>query len=50
MNLIETELPPLVEEDENSTPRFWTRWLTRKPQAESTPEPILSETPTQVEE
>ncbi|HCR72153.1 MAG TPA: hypothetical protein DIW23_11965 [Anaerolineae bacterium] len=37
VNLQETEIPPLVEEDEK-TPPFWTRWLSRKPQTDSTPE------------
>ena len=43
VNLVETELPPLVEEEKNTRP-FWTRWLTREPK----PEPVLevdSETP-----
>src|SRR5690606_36554002 len=33
--LQETEIPPLVEEDEK-TPPFWTHWLSRKPQIDST--------------
>jgi cytoskeletal protein RodZ len=37
VNLQETEIPPLVEEDEKPLP-FWTRWLGAKPQADSTPE------------
>ncbi|HCB02641.1 MAG TPA: hypothetical protein DEP19_09690, partial [Anaerolineae bacterium] len=37
VNLQETEIPPLVEEDEK-TPPFWTRWLSGKPQTDSTPE------------
>ena len=46
VNLLETEIPPLVEEDEKpapfdrlrTSPRFWTRWLSRKPETDSTPE------------
>ncbi|MFN3492539.1 MAG: helix-turn-helix domain-containing protein, partial [Anaerolineales bacterium] len=37
VNLQETEIPPLVEEDEKPLP-FWTRWLGTKPQIDSTPE------------
>lgn len=37
VNLQETELPPLVE-DEKTAPPFWTRWLARKPQPDSMPE------------
>jgi cytoskeletal protein RodZ len=41
VNLAETELPSLTEtEDEEPAPRFWTRFLKRKPKAESTPEAI----------
>lgn len=43
VNLVETEIPPLVEEDEK-TPPFWTRWLSRKPKTESTLEPIFPDT------
>ncbi|MBL8100415.1 MAG: DUF4115 domain-containing protein [Anaerolineales bacterium] len=35
VNLQETEVPPLVEEDEKPLP-FWTRWLGAKPQTDST--------------
>ncbi|MBL8051477.1 MAG: DUF4115 domain-containing protein, partial [Anaerolineales bacterium] len=48
VNLVETELPPLVEEDEK-TPPFWTRWLSRQPKTESTPEPIFPETESSLE-
>jgi cytoskeletal protein RodZ len=34
VNLAETEIPPLVEEEE-AAPPFWTRWLRRPPKAES---------------
>lgn len=41
VNLVETELPPLTEpQDEEPAPRFWTRFLSRKPKAEPTPEPL----------
>ncbi|MFN8383696.1 MAG: DUF4115 domain-containing protein [Anaerolineales bacterium] len=55
VNLLETELPPLVNEDEKATPRFWDRWLGRRPkivspaETEST-EPLLQESPSPVEE
>ena len=36
VNLVETEIPPLVnEQDEKKAPPFWTRWLGRRPKAES---------------
>lgn len=39
VNLAETELPPLTEsQDEEPAPPFWTRFLSRKPKAEPTPE------------
>lgn len=34
VNLVETEIPPLVEE-EVSPPPFWMRWLRRRPKAEA---------------
>ncbi len=37
VNLVETEIPPLAEEDEKPLP-FWTRWLKRKPEIDSSPE------------
>jgi len=50
VNLAETELPPLIEsQDEEPAPRFWDRFLNRKPKTESTPEPI-QELPAQVEQ
>lgn len=54
VNLLETELPPLVNEDEKPAPRFWDRWLGRRPktvspaETEST-EPLLQEISTPVE-
>lgn len=50
VNLVETEIPPLVEEDEKPAPRFWTRWLGAKPQTESTPEQIFPETESPLED
>lgn len=45
VNLVETELPPLTEiQDEEPAPRFWTRFLSRKPKAEPTPEPLPLDT------
>lgn len=35
VNLVETELPPLVQEDEKPAPRFLTSWLVRKPKPDS---------------
>lgn len=35
VNLLETEIPPLVTQDETPAPRFWDRWLVRRPKAES---------------
>ncbi|NOT06356.1 MAG: DUF4115 domain-containing protein [Anaerolineales bacterium] len=35
VNLVETEIPPLIKEDEKSALPFWTRWLGRRPKAES---------------
>ena len=38
VNLVETEIPPLTnEEDEKPSRRFWTRLLSRKPKADATP-------------
>lgn len=40
VNLAETELPPLTEsQDKEPAPPFWTRFLSRKPKVEPTPEP-----------
>ncbi|GAB4572033.1 MAG: hypothetical protein Fur0017_22570 [Anaerolineales bacterium] len=55
VNLAETELPPLTEpQDEEPAPRFWTRFLKRKPKADSAPEAqagqIVEEPPAVVEE
>ena len=37
VNLVETEIPPLTnEEDEKPSRRFWTRLLSRKPKADAT--------------
>jgi cytoskeletal protein RodZ len=63
VNLLETEIPPLVNEDENPAPRFFNRWLGRRPKAVSTAEtesplqahaqdtaePVLEEIPVPVE-
>ncbi|MBI5963079.1 MAG: helix-turn-helix domain-containing protein, partial [Chloroflexi bacterium] len=39
VNLVETEIPPLVnEKEEKPAPPFWTRWLGRRPKADSAPE------------
>lgn len=35
VNLVETELPPLIQEDEKPSPRFLTSWLIRKPKLNS---------------
>lgn len=35
VNLVETELPPLIQEDEKPAPRFLTSWLTRKPKPDA---------------
>lgn len=54
VNLVETEIPSLVSEDEKTTPRFFDRWLGRRPKAvpaaetEST-EPVVEEIPAPVE-
>lgn len=57
VNFAETEIPPLTEtRDETPAPRFFDRWLKRKPNVESTPEadsdpvpqieaPVLAEVP-----
>lgn len=42
VNLVETEIPPLVKEEE-APPPFWTRFLRRRPQAESNPPAESSE-------
>ncbi|MBE0672758.1 MAG: DUF4115 domain-containing protein [Anaerolineales bacterium] len=54
VNLLETEIPPLVNENEKPAPRFFDRWLGRRPKAESqpeteSPEPVLEESPAPVE-
>ena len=36
VNLDETEIPPLMEEDEKPSPRFWASWLTRSPKPDVT--------------
>lgn len=52
VNLVETEIPPLAGEDEKTAPRFFNRWLGRRPKAvppavaEST-ERLLEEEPIQ---
>ena len=55
VNLVETEIPPLVSEDEKTAPRLLDRWLGRRPKAESKPEPesteegpVLAESPARV--
>ena len=54
VNLLETEIPPLVSEDEKPAPRFFNRWLGRRPKAipqaeiEST-EPVVEEPPIPME-
>jgi cytoskeletal protein RodZ len=50
VNLVETEIPPLVEVDEEPAPPFWTRWFDRRPKTESkagteSTEPAGAETP-----
>jgi cytoskeleton protein RodZ len=50
VNLVETEIPPLVDADEEPTPHFWPRWFNRRPKTESTAEtestePAEEETP-----
>lgn len=54
VNLLETEIPPLVNEDEKPAPRFLNRWLGRRPKAGSKAEtestnPVLEESPAPVE-
>ncbi|MBK8780880.1 MAG: DUF4115 domain-containing protein [Anaerolineales bacterium] len=54
VNLLETEIPPLVNEDENPAPRFLDRWLGRRPKAvpaaeTESLEPVLEEIPVPVE-
>ncbi len=54
VNLLETEIPPLVNEDENPAPRFLDRWLGRRPKAVPAAEtessgPVLEEIPVPVE-
>lgn len=49
VNLVETEIPPLTEaQDEKPTRRFLTSWLGRRPKAESAPR-VESTEPTQEE-
>ncbi len=54
VNLVETEIPPLAGEDEKPAPRFFNRWLGRRPkespaaEIEST-EPVVEEIPAPVE-
>lgn len=55
VNLLETEIPPLVNEDEKPAPRFFGRWLGRRPKAVSTAETesvehLLEESPLPVED
>ena len=55
VNLVETEIPPLIKQDEKSTLPFWTRWLGRRPKAESaleveSTEPAASVTEVEVTE
>ena len=46
VNLVETEIPPLVtEQDEKPAPRFWDRWLGRRPKAESAADEESAEEP-----
>lgn len=46
MNLAETELPPLIkEQDEKPAPRFLARFRIRKPKADSTPEAVQEDQP-----
>jgi len=65
VNLMETEIPPLVneQEEEKTAPSFWTlplrslqaRWPGRRPKADAapeieSPEPVPDEVPLQIEE
>ncbi len=55
VNLLETDIPPLVNEDEKPAPRFFNRWLGRRPKTAPAAEtesiePVLEETPAPVEE
>lgn len=46
VNLVETEIPPLVNvQDEKPAPRFWDRWLARRPKAESAADEESAEEP-----
>jgi len=46
VNLVETEIPPLVNEpDEKPAPRFFDRWLGRRPKTVSAPEVESTEEP-----
>lgn len=50
VNLLETEIPPLVNEDEKPAPRFFNRWLGRRPKAVPAAETALeNENPPLVE-
>ena len=54
VNLVETEIPSLVGEDEKPAPRFFDRWLGRRPKAVplaeiESPEPVVEEIPAPVE-
>lgn len=49
VNLAETELPPLTETEEDTAPRFWTRFLKRKPKADPAPE-ATQEQPAEIDQ
>lgn len=49
VNLAETELPPLTETEEDTAPRFWTRFLKRKPKADPAPE-ATQEQPVEIDQ
>lgn len=54
VNLVETEIPPLAGEDEKPAPRFFNRWLGRRPKESSaaeieSTEPVVEEIPAPVE-
>ncbi len=50
VNLVETEIPPLTDEaDEKPAPRFWTRFLSRTPKADATPEAVEESAPAEIE-
>jgi len=48
VNLIETEVPPLVDADDDPAPPFWTRWFARRARAQPPPK-LIHDSPEAVE-